>query len=115
MMPVITNLWKDKVVYAFVTASKNGKGSRRLFLCTADPRTISFEWENSADKTTCSYGAENIFYLPLAWYGLRWNIKVSYYEGRTFWSMEVMKAFLDISPPVPRKPDTKLVSKFSQI
>ncbi len=88
MMPVITNLWKDKVVYAFVTAPKNGKGSRRLFLCTADPRTISFDWENSADKTVCSYGAENVFYLPLAWYGLRWNIEVSYYEGKTFWSME---------------------------
>ena len=88
MMPVITNLWKDKVVYALVTAPKNGKGSRRLFLCTADPRTISFDWENSADKTTYSYGAENVFYLPLAWYGLRWNIEVSYYEGKTFWSME---------------------------
>ena len=88
IMPVITNLWKDKVVYAFVTAPKNGKGSRRLFLCTADPRTISFDWENSSDKTTYSYGAENVFYLPLAWYGLRWNIEVSYYEGKTFWSME---------------------------
>ena len=88
MMPVITNLWKDKVVYALVTAPKNGKGSRRLFLCTADPRTISFDWENSADKTTCCYGEENIFYLPLAWYGLRWNIEVSYYEGKTFWSLE---------------------------
>ena len=88
MMPVITNLWKDKVVYALVTAPKNGKGSRRLFLCTADPRTISFDWENSSDKTTYSYGAENVFYLPLAWYGLRWNIEVSYYEGKTFWSME---------------------------
>ena len=88
IMPVITNLWKDKVVYAFVTAPKNGKGSRRLFLCTADPRTISFDCENSADKTTCCYGAENIFYMPLAWYGLRWNIEVSYYEGKTFWSME---------------------------
>ena len=88
MMPVITNLWKDKVVYALVTAPKNGKGSRRLFLCTADPRAISFDWENSADKTTYSYGAENVFYLPLAWYGLRWNIEVSYYEGKTFWSME---------------------------
>ena len=54
--------------------AKNGKGSRRLFLCTADPRTVSFDWENSADKTACSYGAENVFYLPLAWYGLRWNI-----------------------------------------
>ena len=88
MMPVMTNLWKDKVVYALVTAPKNGKGSRRLFLCTVDPGTISFDWENSADKTTCSYGAENVFYLPLAWYGLRWNIEVSYYEGKTFWSME---------------------------
>ncbi len=84
MVPVITNLWKGKVVYALVTAPKNGKGSRRLFLCTADPRTISFDWENSADKTACSYGAENVFYLPLAWYGLRWNIEVSYYEGKTF-------------------------------
>ena len=88
MVPVITNLWKGKVVYALVTAPKNGKGSRRLFLCTADPRTISFDWENSTDKTACSYGAENVFYLPLAWYGLRWNIEVSYYEGKTFWSME---------------------------
>ncbi|HCT92126.1 MAG TPA: hypothetical protein DF613_12235 [Lachnospiraceae bacterium] len=87
-MPVITNLWKGRVVYALVTAPKNGKGGRRLFLCTADPKTISFDWENSADKTTCSYGAENIFYLPLAWYGLRWDIEVSYYEGKTFWSLE---------------------------
>ena len=88
MMPVITNLWKDRIVYALVTAPKNGKGSRRLFLCTADPRTICFDWDKSADKTTYSYGAENVFYLPLAWYGLRWNIEVSYYEGKTFWSME---------------------------
>lgn len=88
IMPVITNLWKVKVVYALVTAPKNGKGSRRLFLCTADPASIPFDWESSADKTACSYGAENISYLPLAWYGLRWNIEVSYYEGKTFWSME---------------------------
>ncbi len=26
--------------------------------------------------------------MPLAWYGLRWNIEVSYYEGKTFWSIE---------------------------
>ncbi len=88
IMPVITNLWKDKVVYALVTAPKNGKGSRRLFLYTADPASIPFDWESSADKTACSYGAEKISYLPLAWYGLRWNIEVSYYEGKTFWSME---------------------------
>ena len=84
-MPVIANLWKDKAVYALIVVLQNGKGSRRLFLCTVDPRKVCFDWENSADKTTYSYGAENIFYLPLAWYGVRWNIKVSYYEGKTFW------------------------------
>ena len=70
VMPVITNLWKDNVVYALVTTPKNGKGSRRLFLCTADPKTISFDWENNAGKTISSYRAKNVFYLPLAWYGL---------------------------------------------
>ena len=88
IMPVSTNLWKDKVVYALVTAPKNGKESRRLFLCTVNPVSIPFDWESSADKTTCSYGAENISCLPLAWYGLRRNIEVSYYEGKTFWFME---------------------------
>ena len=75
------------MVYALVTSPKNGKGSRRLFLRTADPESISFDWKNSADKTIYSYGAENVFYMPLAWYGLRWNIEISYYEGKTFWSM----------------------------
>lgn len=42
MAPVITNLWKGELIYALVTAPKNGRGSRRLFLCTADPGTISF-------------------------------------------------------------------------
>jgi len=51
MMPVITNLWKGKTVYALVTAPRNGKGNRRLFLCTKDPRGISFDWEQSADET----------------------------------------------------------------
>ena len=88
VMPVITNLWNGKVVYALVTEPKNGKGSRRLFLCTADPERISFDWENSADKTTYSYGAENILYLPLAWYRLRWDIEISYYEEKTFWSIK---------------------------
>ena len=124
MMPVITNLWKDKVVYALVTAPKNGKGSRRLFLCTANPRNSSFDWENSADKTICTYGEENVFYLPLAWYGLRWNIEVSYYEGKTFWSMEeyrirskegIERLVKLLSLSVPKKPDMKLANRYRRI
>lgn len=63
------NLWKDKVVYALVTASKNGKGIRRLFLCLVDPESISFDWENNTNKTIYSYGTENLF---LSATGLVW-------------------------------------------
>lgn len=86
-LEMVCNARVDTALYGLAPA-RTGKGSRRLFLCTADPGSICFDWENSADKTACFYGAENIFYLPLAWYGLRWNIEVSYYEGKTFWSME---------------------------
>jgi len=85
---VITNLWKDRKVYALVTFPKKGKGTHRLFLSTIDPKEISFtqEWCNKGEL--CPYAEENIEYLPLDLYALRWNIEVSYYEGKTFWSME---------------------------
>lgn len=67
-------------------------GSRQL-LCMTDLRNISFDWENSLDKAGYSYGAEHLFYLSLAWYGLRWNIEVSYYEGKTFWFLEKYQVF----------------------
>ena len=88
VFPVITRLWKDKVVYALVTAPKNGKGSRRLFLCTGNPEEIPFDPELCADDTIREYGRENRSWLPLAWYSLRWNIEISYYEGKKFWSLE---------------------------
>jgi len=64
--PVITKLWKDKVIYALVTASKNAKGGQRLFLCTKNPREIPFNLELCANEIICEYGKENLLYLPLA-------------------------------------------------
>ena len=85
---VMTNLWKDRKVYAIVTISKKGKGQHRLFLSTIAPKEISLtqEWCNKGEL--CPYAKENIEYLPLDLYAFRWNIEVSYYEGKTFWSME---------------------------
>ena len=85
---VITNLWKDRTVYALVTFPKKGKGSYRLFLSTIDAKEISLNlaWCNKGEL--CPYAEENIEYLPLDLYAFRWNIEVSYYEGKTFWSME---------------------------
>lgn len=85
--PVLANLWKDRVVYAAVTGPKSGNGTRRLFLCTKNPAEFVLAHDRCGDKAIRGYGKEDSRYLPLACYGLRWPIEVSYYEEKTFWSL----------------------------
>ena len=59
-----------------------------MFLCTGNPDEIPFDLDLCADETIRAYGRENRSYLPLAWYSLRWNIEISYYEGKKFWFLE---------------------------
>ena len=86
--PVLTRLWEGRVVYAIVTLPKNGGGSRRLFFCTANPESIRLDYSRCEDDTMRGYGEENVQFLPLACYLLRWNIETAYYESKTFWSFE---------------------------
>lgn len=82
---VITNLWKGRIVHAYVTATDPGKpGSFRLFLCTAAPEEIAVEPEKQAEEKICRYNTWGM--LPLGLFSLRWNIEISYYETKTFWS-----------------------------
>ncbi len=85
--PVLTRLWRGRVVYAIVTLPKGGTGSRRLFLCTKDPESILLDYGRCEDDTMRGYGEENVQFLPLACYSPRWNIEISYYECKTFWSL----------------------------
>ncbi len=68
---VMTNLWKDRTVYALVTVPKKGKGTHRLFLSTIDPKEISFTQEWCNKEELCPYAEENIEYLPLDLYAFR--------------------------------------------
>ncbi len=86
--PVLTRLWGDRVVYAIVTLPKNGNGRRRLFFCTKDSESIILDHSRCEDETIRGYGEENAQFLPLACYPLRWDIETSYYESKTFWSLE---------------------------
>ena len=88
MRPVMTKLWEGKIVYAFLTSPKKGNGKKRLFLCTKNPQDIQVCWNNCDNETIYAYGKENKNYLPIGLYSLRWNIEVSYYEEKTFWSLE---------------------------
>lgn len=85
--PVITNLWKNRTVYAIVTCPKDRESGHRLFLCTKNPEEIQLDFQKCANSSIREYGKENILYLPLACYSLRWNIETSYYEEKTFWSL----------------------------
>lgn len=86
--PVLTRLWGERVVYAIVTLPKSGNGSRRLFFSTKDPESIILDYSKCEDDTIRGYGEDNKKFLPPACYSPRWNIEVSYYESKTFWSLE---------------------------
>ena len=85
---MLTRLWEGRVVYALVTLPKSGNGSRRLFFCTKDPESILLDHSRCENDTIRGYGEENKQYLPLACNSPRWNIEISYYEGKAFWSLE---------------------------
>ena len=82
---VITNLWKGCPVYACVTAADPEKPQGfRLFLCTVEPEKITVQLEKQTDEKISRYSSWGM--LPLGMFLLRWNIKTSYYETKTFWS-----------------------------
>ncbi len=86
--PVLIRLWGERMVYAIVTLPKSENGSRRLFFCAKNPESIILDYSRSEDDTIRRYEKENKQFLTLACYSLRWNIEISYYEIKTFWSLE---------------------------
>lgn len=82
---VITNLWKGRIVYAYVTATNAQKpGTFRLFLCTIASEEIVAVPKEQASEKIRKYTTWGM--LPLGLFSLRWNIETSYNETKTFWS-----------------------------
>lgn len=72
-LKVLTNLWKDQAVYAFVTAtSLETPGSFRLFLCTIAPERIRFDPKQQREEKIQKLSQWGM--LPLGLYLLRWQI-----------------------------------------
>ena len=84
---VLTNLFGNHMVHAYVTSTLREGGTRRLFFSTVSPACITFAyaWYESAplDQTGSAWSG----YIPLFLYKIRWNIETSYYEQKTFWSL----------------------------
>lgn len=84
---VITNIFGDKPVVAYVTSPEKESGSKRLFFSTiaAHEIQIACAWQEKAPLNQT--GSDYMPYIPLFLYMFRWNIEVSYYEQKTFWSL----------------------------
>ena len=82
---VLTNIFGDATVHAYVT--ETASGSRRLFFCTVNPVDIhlSFAWQT--DDNLNEVNSDNVALCPLRLYAMRWNIETCYYEQKTFWGL----------------------------
>lgn len=84
---VLTNIFGGRAVLAYVTSAVREGGSRRLFFSTVSPEQLQIfcAWQEKAPLNQT--GSEWMQYIPLFLYNFRWNIEVSYYEQKTFWSL----------------------------
>ena len=84
---VITNIFGNRYVHAYVTAVNKTTETRRLFFSTITPGDIRMAcaWQEKTPLNQTS--SEWMDYIPLFLYSFRWNIEVSYYEQKNFWSL----------------------------
>ena len=84
---VLTNIFGKREVLAYVTSPEKGSNSRRLFFSTIFPEQLEIfcAWQEKSplNQTSCA----RMQFIPLLLYAFRWNIEVSYYEQKTFWSL----------------------------
>lgn len=84
---VLTNIFGTKEVMAYVTSPGKEGGGRRLFFSTVFPSQLQIfcAWQEKAPLNQT--GSSWMQYIPLFLYSFRWNIEVSYYEQKSFWSL----------------------------
>lgn len=84
---VLTNLFGTPEVLAYVTSTARTGGTKRLFFSTITPEELQIlcAWQESSPLNQT--GSDRMKYIPLFLYSFRWNIEISYYEQKTFWSL----------------------------
>ena len=76
---VISNIFSDLTIMAYVTASNKTGSGRRLFLSTINPADIhiSCAWQEKAPLNQT--GKEWMCYIPLFLYSFRWKKHFGHY------------------------------------
>ena len=84
---VLTNLFGAREVLAYVTSAVKDGGVKRLFFSTVSPEHLEIFCVWHEKDPLNQPGSDWMQYIPLFLYLFRWNIEVSYYEQKTFWSL----------------------------
>ena len=84
---VLTNIFGSREVMAYVTCTGRENGTKRLFFSTIFPTQLQMfcAWQENAPLNRIGSGWMQ--YIPLFLYSFRWDIEVSYYEQKSFWSL----------------------------
>ena len=84
---VLTNIFGKRTVLAYVTSADKENGGRRLYFSTVFPEQLQIfcAWQEKSPLNQT--GSSRMQFIPLMLYAFRWNIEVSYYEQKTFWSL----------------------------
>ena len=84
---VLAKIFGNREVLAYVTATEKEHGTKRLFFSTIFPEDLQIfcAWQEKAPLNQT--GSAWSQYIPLFLYSCRWNIEISYYEQKTFWSL----------------------------
>lgn len=84
---VLTNLFGTREVLAYVTSTARTGGSRRLFFSTISSEKLQSFCIRQETSPSSQTRNDHMQYIPLFLYSFRWNIEISYYEQKTFWSL----------------------------
>ena len=83
---VLTRIFGGREVLAYVTSTEKEHGTKRLFFSTVFPEKLQIFCACQEKAQLNRAGSDRMEYIPLFLYSFRWNIEISYYEQKTFWS-----------------------------
>jgi len=83
---VLTRIFGGREVLAYVTATEKEHGTKRLFFSTVFPEKLQIFCACQEKAQLNRAGSDHMEYIPLLLYSFRWNIEISYYEQKMFWS-----------------------------
>jgi len=84
---VLTNIFREREVLAYVTTADRKPETMRLFFSTIFPHQLSLFCAWQEEELLNQTGSSLMQYIPLFLYRFRWKIEISYYEQKTFWSL----------------------------